>query len=327
MFFQSYHLILLKSVIVISFFSSGIVLALLAFRLTSWLRINRNMVVLLYSLAIASLSVNSVLAFIYINIEYSDNPDVIRPVRSLPGAFASPDVILQPIYIIISVFSFILTWATTVFLLRNYSSKLGKLRYWILVTIPLVYFLSQFQPIFLYTFAEFRTSEPVLFGLIYNLIFSASKPVGALLFGLGFWSVSKSVQNSAVQNYMMISAYGVTLLFTANQPLGLIFAPYPPFGLVTICFMGLASYLLAVGIYASALSVANDSLLRRTIRNKVNQQTGLLDRIGTAQMLRQIEDFVERSRVISLKWKWKAALNPRLMMMRFAIISRRLLVK
>ena len=148
--------------------------------------------------------------------------------------------------------------------------------------------------------------------LVYNVIFSAIKPVGALLFGLGFWSVSKSVQNKAVKDYMMISAYGVSLLFTANQPLGLVFAPYPPFGLVTICFMGLASYLLAVGIYASALSVANDSLLRRTIRNKVNQQTGLLDRIGTAQMLRQIEDFVERSRVISAKMEMESGVEPSL---------------
>ena len=227
------------------------------------------------------------MTFTYLNIEFVIITDVVRPIRSLTGAFASPDVILKPIYVGISILSFILTWAATVFLLRNYSSKLGKIRYWILVTIPLAYFLSQFQPAFLYTFAEFRTSEPVLFGLIYNLIFSASKPVGALLFGLAFWSVSKSVQNTAVTDYMMISAYGVTLLFTANQPLGLIYAPYPPFGLVTICFMVLASYLLAVGIYASALSVANDSLLRRTIRNKVNQQTGLLDRIGTARMLHQ----------------------------------------
>ena len=153
---QSYQLIVLKSVIFVSFFSSGSVLALLAFRLTSWLRVNRNLVVLLYALAISTLAVNSFLAFMYLNIEYSDNPDLIKPVRSLTGVFASPDVTLQPIYLVISVFSFILMWAATVFLLRNYSSRLGKIKYWILVTIPLAYFLSQFQSIFLYTFADFE---------------------------------------------------------------------------------------------------------------------------------------------------------------------------
>ena len=50
------------------YISSGIVLALLAFRLTTWLKVNRNMVGLLYSLAIAILAVNSFFAFIYLNI-------------------------------------------------------------------------------------------------------------------------------------------------------------------------------------------------------------------------------------------------------------------
>jgi hypothetical protein len=289
-FFQNYQLIFLKSVVFVSFITSGIVLVLLAFRLTSWLRVNRNLVVLLYTLAISTLAVNSFLAFIYLNIEYSDNPDLIKPVRSLTGAFASPDVTLQPIYVVISVFSFILMWAATVFLLKNYTSRLGKIKYWILVTIPLAYFLSQFQSIFLYTFAEFRTSEPVLFGIVYNVIFSAIKPIGALLFGLGFWSVSKSVHNRAVQNYMMISAYGVSLLFTANQPLGLILAPYPPFGLVTICFMGLASFLFYLGIYSASVSVSEDSKLRQSIRKvALRESTKFLDSIGTAEMVQEIE--------------------------------------
>jgi hypothetical protein len=48
------------------------------------------------------------------------------------------------------------------------------------------------------------------------------------------------------------------LLFTSNQPLGLTFLSYPPFGLATISFFGLASYLSLIGVYSSAISVAND---------------------------------------------------------------------
>jgi hypothetical protein len=288
--YQSYLLILLKSVIFITYISSGIVLALLAFRLSTWLKVNRNMVGLLYSLAIAILAVNSFFAFIYLNIEYSDNPAVIRPVRSLPGNYAISEFTLQPTYIIISVISFILTWTGTVFLLKNYSSSLGKMRFWILVSIPLAYFLSQFQSIFLFSFSELRISNPVLFGIIYDLIFSAAKPVGALLFGLGFWSISRRIQNKLVQNYLLISAYGVSLLFTANQPLGLIYVPYPPFGVVTICFMVLASYLFYLGIYSASVSVSVDRKLRQSIRNAaIKESTKFLDSIGTAEMVRDIE--------------------------------------
>jgi hypothetical protein len=223
-------------------------------------------------------------------MEYSDNAPVVRPVRGLTGAFSTLEFTLQPTYIIISVISFILTWTATVFLLKNYSSSLGKIRFWILVAIPLAYFLSQFQSIFLYSFSEFRISNPVLFGIIYNLIISATKPVGALLFGLGFWSISRRVQNRSVQNYLLISAYGVALLFTANQPLGLIYAPYPPFAVVTICFMVLASYLFYLGIYSSSVSVSEDRKLRQSIRNAaIKESTKFLHSIGTAEMVRDIE--------------------------------------
>jgi hypothetical protein len=59
--------------------------------------------------------------------------------------------------------------------------------------------------------------------------------------------------------------------------------------------LGLASYLIYVGIYSSALSVANDVELRKTIRKSVEQQSELLDNIGTAEMERQLQN-----RVLSL---------------------------
>jgi hypothetical protein len=67
------------------------------------------------------------------------------------------------------------------------------------------------------------------------------------------------------KDYMLISAYGMMLLFTSNQPIGLLLVPYPPFGLATISFMGLASYLIFVGIYSAAVSVSEDTKLRQSI--------------------------------------------------------------
>jgi hypothetical protein len=63
-------------------------------------------------------------------------------------------------------------------------------------------------------------------------------------FGIAFWSVAKSLTNETVKGYMLMSAFGMMLLFTANQPTGLILVPYPPYGLATVSFMGLASYLV-----------------------------------------------------------------------------------
>jgi hypothetical protein len=101
---------------------------------------------------------------------------------------------------------------------------------------------------------------------------------------------------------MIISAYGLVLLFTSNQANILVSGPYPPFGLATISFMGLSSYLVLVGIYYSAISVAEDSKLRQSIGHFALEEAKLLDSIGTAQMEKQIEDFVMKMTKDNAHW-------------------------
>ena len=69
----------------------------------------------------------------------------------------------------------------------------------------------------------------------------------------------------------------------------LINSPYPPFGMATISFVGLSSYLVLVGIYSSAVSVAEDSKLRQSIKKMIVKESKLLDSIGSAQMEQQIQ--------------------------------------
>jgi len=89
---------------------------------------------------------------------------------------------------------------------------------------------------------------------------------------------------------MIISAYFIMLLFTSNQAILLITAPYPPSGLATISFMILASYLISTGVYSSAISIAQDVKLRQSLRISVEeqQQSNLLDNIGSSQMEQEV---------------------------------------
>jgi hypothetical protein len=190
--------------------------------------------------------------------------------------------------LISSVAGFIFTWFATILLLHHYSRKLGFIKYWIIVLIPLVYFLSQFQGVVLDVFAPLRALNPILFDVTYTLIFSATKSVGGILFGIAFWSVAKNIQNKVVKNYLVISAYGMVLLFTANQPVSLTLIPYPPFGLATISFLGLSAYLVFIGIYSASLSVALDSTLRNMIRRMTLDEMKFLKDIGTSEMERTI---------------------------------------
>lgn len=294
-FTSSYHIYSLVFPILISYGLSIFLLSYLAKHFFAWYRINRSLVVLFYGLSMSLITINGIIAIIYLEVGFTDDPTYIKSVRSLTGSYASPNAALSSAFTLTAILFFVLTWISTTTLLRHYSRRLGTIKYWVLVSIPLAYFLSQFQPLFLFTFAEFRMSDPVHFGIVYTFLFSISKPLGGVLFGIAFWLAARSLSGSRVKGYLLISAFGMTLLFASNQPTSLILVPYPPFGLVTICFMGLASYLLYVGIYSSALSVSEDSRLRQRIRKEaLKESQQFLDAIGTAEMEQEIEQKVLR---------------------------------
>ena len=288
-FTSSYNVQFLQVVVWISYLFAIALLGSLSLRFLSWFRSNHNLVVLAYSLAIMMISINAVFTVLYVTNELTSKPSNIQPELTPLAPYGSVYNLFNSGYAITSVMSFILTWIATVLLLHSYSKRLGRAKYWILVSIPLVYFLSQFQPLFLNVLTPYRLSEPILFGVVYTLFFSATVPAGGILFGIAFWSVARNMSRNIVKQYMMISAYGMMLLFSSNQAAGLVLAPYPPFGLATVAFFGLASYLIFIGIYSSALSVAEDSTLRQSIRRFAIKESKLLDSIGTAEMEREIQ--------------------------------------
>jgi hypothetical protein len=53
--------------------------------------------------------------------------------------------------------------------------------------------------------------------------------------------------------------------------------------------MGLASYLILVGVYSSAISISQDIKLRQSLRKSVQQQSTLLDKIGASEMEQEIQ--------------------------------------
>ena len=173
--------------------------------------------------------------------------------------------------------------------------------------IPLLYFLSQFEDTFLNLLTPLRLQDPILFGEIFTIAFAASKPIGGVLFGIAFWSVARRIKEKTIKDYMMISAFGIILLFTSDQVRGLIQVPYPPFGLVTISFMAIASYMILIGIYSSAIYVSQDSKLRRLIRN-VASDSKLLDSIGSAQMeqeiLRKVSPIIKKQEEYTKEKTW-----------------------
>lgn len=291
-----YSTIILSTVTSISYVAATAMLALLSQRFFSWYKSNRNFVVLLYGLSAGSLAINVGFTFFLVSNAFANMPGEIYPTMlgSADFSLLSPWAnVLNYSYFISSITSFLITWIATALLLHHYSHKLGRAKYWIILAIPLVYFVSQFVTFFLNMFQPLFQTQPAFYSILVTLLFTLSKPVGGILFGVAFWTVARSIShNNVVRNYMVISAYGFVLLFASNQAIVLVTAPYPPFGLATVSFMGISSYLVLAGIYSSAISVSLDSGLRKSIRRSIKEHSKFLDSIGSAQMEQELQSRV-----------------------------------
>jgi hypothetical protein len=91
---------------------------------------------------------------------------------------------------------------------------------------------------------------------------------------------------------MIISGWGIFLIFAANQAGTQIVSPYPPFGLATITVLNIAAYLMLLGIYNSASLVSTNDSLRKYIRRHALLKSNLLDLIGHAEMEKEIQQTV-----------------------------------
>ena len=297
MVFTSYYSVVILVVnIMLSYILAISMMLLLAQRFFSWFRSKKNVVILLYGLASATIAIELGLTLVITNALFESinrttgGAGLISLSPVYPATIASLMISINSFYIIFSIASFIMTWVATAILLRHYSVKLGKVKYWALVSLPLLYFLFQFVAFILNANVLFLSGNPILYSILITLIFTLSKPIGGILFGVAFWTMAKDVSaNKAVREYLIIAGFGLIMLFISDQAITLIAVAYPPFGLVTISFLGLSSYMILVGIFSSAISVAEDSNLRKSIRDFAIGQSRLLDSIGSAQMEREIE--------------------------------------
>lgn len=209
-----------------------------------------------------------------------------------PGSF---EYFLYNGYVISSILSFIVTWIATAIILNYYSKRIGKIKYWIIVSLPLIYFLSQFNPLFLNWFNPILGQNLFLYMVFFSIIFSISKASGGILFGIAFWIMArKTNKNIVLRHLLIIVAIGFMLLFVSEQAVSLISFPYPPFGLTAVATLGLSSYLILIGLYYSAISVSSDIDMRKFIRSSAVKEITFLGNIGYAQIEKETEKIVHK---------------------------------
>ena len=198
------------------------------------------------------------------------------------------------IHQIAGIASYVLTWIGTVKLLYPYIRKLGKVKFWTIMGTAMVYYLINF-PLFVLGF--FTVSENID-AMTNIIIFGFATIFTGIVFGAAFLSVARTLQKeSALRNHMIIAPWGFLLFYLAGSSTAAQ-AAYPPYGLVSISFIGLSCYMIYSGLYSSAVTVSQDVAMRNSIRKTVTEQSKLLDSMGTAQMEQELQ-----SRVLTITKK------------------------
>ena len=130
-------------------------------------------------------------------------------------------------------------------MLYPYIKKLGKIKFWIIMGVAMIYYLISFP---LFVLGYFTPSENVD-AMTNVLIFSFAGIMSGIIFGAAFLSVARTLRKgSDLRNHMVIAAYGFVLFYIAGSAMASQ-AAYPPYGIVSVSFTGLSCYLIYTGLY------------------------------------------------------------------------------
>ena len=264
----------------------------------SWYKSNHNLIVFLYFMSMVVIAFNLITTAAFTSVKLTDRPDRIGEyIGSSGDTSGGRHLFLDNTYRISHFMSFFSIWITTAILMNNYREKpTSAIVYWILLSIPLVYFLITYfyQYILGNILISYLESDPITVSIILGAFLALSKPIGGLVFGVAFWKISRIISYERnIRTYMIISGWGIFLIFAANQAATQIVIPYPPFGLSSITVLNIAAFLMLLGIYNSATLVSANHDLRKLIRNHA-LESRLLDLIGQAEMDNEIRKTVKK---------------------------------
>jgi hypothetical protein len=290
--FQEYDSL---SLFVIHIISYGIwigVLGLLARAFILWYQnFNQNIMILIFAMAMIAYVVNGVLGLVnQIDILTEQDPIISSDHVAYFPEFSNLSMSdqINVVYQMSSLAAYILTWIGSVKLLYQNLRRIGRLKFWCMMIISLIYYNISF-PLFVLGYFDPVNDENALLNI---LIFSFGGIISGIIFGISFLYVARTLNtNSVIRTQLILTAYGFLLFYitgsaTAAQ------AAYPPFGLISISLIGLSCYLIYSGLCSAAQIVSQDLALLRSIKKSITEQANFLGSIGTAHRNKELESRV-----------------------------------
>lgn len=254
LFLQKFSLYLYELIIFINYSISIIIFLFLIKKILAWYLLTKNFFILNYVLGIVSFIITEILTIIKVIIESLNDPLLISPIRNPWNAFSSSDIVVGNLLYISYFSNIIILWIATVSFIKNYSNITGKLKFVLLITLPLIIFLGPLEINIFHFLDELRLENQTLAKNINIFLFGGIRQIGGVFFAISFFILIRNIHNNQLNTALLLAAMGIILFFSANQNSLLKMIPYPPFGIGLTILIPLSSFLLYLGFYNIAIT-------------------------------------------------------------------------
>ncbi|HKQ21958.1 MAG TPA: hypothetical protein VJS91_07960, partial [Nitrososphaeraceae archaeon] len=314
---SKYHSALFYLVIYLSLASSAVFLAIACAHFLNWFYHKKNYLVMTYAILMLALAISSISAIPYMfQVSLSHTQEIIHYYCTMNSGMlyrVHPDLvdILVNTYNVFSIISFVVAWIVTSFMLKKYAKGKNRFAYWVLVSLPLIFFLVRYEVAFYFILNNEATNilssidlSKQLYGneVIENILNSNLLIAGAF-FGMAFFTIAFKVVSPGQKNALILTGIGMILLFGSKDISTLVYTSYPPLGATSITFIGIASYLVYIGIYRAATLTSRDTFLKKSLREKIENNVNLLRSISSSQFRIDTERHVKSLMNRTSEWQ------------------------
>ena len=294
LFISQYHRDLLIASTTISYVAAIFLTALLTWKLFSWYKVHKKQsLVLLFGLAAAGIALTSITYLFWSDAVLATKASVIFPESEVsfnPGYEEDSPLNLLDYVLHSTLTAFVLLlWGGTVVLLYHNFKRIGQVKFWVLVTLPVVSFMGiltvLYQELAPTSLAPLLTPSNLMIPIW--LLYYSGLSMGIII-GLAFILIGRFLKHGThSRDYMIITGFGFMIFIWAYSAI-LTQTAYPPYGIATVSALPLSLFMILNGLSYSAISVAQDQTLRRSIRKSVKDMK-FLESIGTAQMEQELQ--------------------------------------
>ena len=297
--FHAYNRIFLLLVVVVSHFLSAFILGMLSVIFIQWFRFGRSLSILTYA-SVCIVILFLVMTTLALLVETHSTQSTLEAESVSPTPYITlvlqdvfPSTVDPNIAFVYGLGTYALpilaiaSWMLTVSLLKGYIIRIGKKKFWLVVSIPLAY-----QIFVIIVSNPSLVTDPGLIIILYSpqiqFLVAINGQISGLFFAVTLWTFARKTGQKSMKNFFIISSLGIISLFSSIQPGSPFYEAYPAFGVVTLSFLGLSSYMLLVGMVGSAAYVARDNSVRQEVYNSIQADSHVL-KMGRAEMQRELE--------------------------------------